>query len=721
MITQAKSLDDRVSGATKTRTAALQEASFYRVKLAAYEAGSISDINKIERERIADLEQKLSEIITSKSGLERQVLQLTHELDHERQLREMLQDNTSKSNERANHLEALHSRTALDYEELLNKTRGLDHHASESVERCTVLESSTQSLLIDLEGCREKLKDSESANQKYLVVLEQLQHTLKVTHSKVEEMQELWDQSRNDLEMQKSVASELTRELEARVGEISAAHTKVEELEQILRTTKQENDALRSLNETGLADLVALSRSNSQRVLESHHDGGDGRRRMAEEETSGFKVLHEHSKTKLETALMELTEVKTRNMVLDRELIVSKSEIGAMRLKCSQLMNESNKIKYQISVKEWDLKEKARMTEAAEVKASLMKNLMAENGFLAADDEMLGRSYESGPSGTSVNPAELGPEQLVKRVKELEHRLEQRTHIHRQLETQHEDAQKEMQAAEEKYRDAHRKHEAAADEIASLVQEVQRLRSGGASSVSPASAEGHGKAEEELQVLQERHRTLEQTHIKAVQYVKGTEKMLRRMKDELSKYKDKTESLEVELGEARRCSQTTNANDPHMTNELRAQLTELTTQLEQLRMSSKQSTTDNEELQRRMGSLQAEYEKDMSSYEASATQKMRAVREELGGAQSKNEKLQAELAACIKQNQSLSAKLNQAPGKRSDDDSDGSSKELLAQLAHAQKQVDWLKRENADLQSRCRDAEAKVKKESISSPLPTDF
>lgn len=722
MVDQAKSLDDRVLEAGKTKSAALQEASFYRVKLAAYESGSTSDLNKVERERIADLESKLSEIVTSKSGLERQLVQLTHELEQERHLREMLEENASKTNERSNHLEALHSRTTLDYEELLNKTRGLDLHASEHIERFTVLESSHQGALTDLESFRNKLQVSESSNEKYIIALEQLQETLNATNARVDELEQFWEQTKEELDVQKSTALDLSRELESRLDEIASSNSKLQELEQILMSTKQENVTLKKLNQTGLADLISVTRSNAEQTRELFSDGS--RDKVIEERSKGLRLLHDQSKKKLESALMELTEVKTRNIILDRELAMSKSEISRINLKYSQVLSDSNKIKSQMTMKEWDLKEKARLTEAAEVKASLMKNMMADNGLLGADEEIGNRLFEStnGSNGASTSTFGMNemmvPDQITKRVKELEHRLEQRNQLHKQLESKQEETQKEMTTLEEKYLDAHRKHEAAADEIASLVQEVQRLRSGGATSVSMTSGEGQqGKVEEELQVLQERHRTLEQTHIKAVQYVKGTEKMLRRMKDELSKYKEKTENLENELGEHRR-SAGGGGGGGNVNEELKNQLIELTSQLEQLRVSSKQSNLENESLQKKMSLLQTEYERDMKTYEESSTKQIQEIKDELEQMEFKNHKLSDELARFTKENSGLkemigknsSLKNGAAAGelsgggkKKNDDD-----EEVMSELSHAQKQIEWLTQENVELQGKCRDAEAKI-------------
>ncbi|MBW0493722.1 hypothetical protein O181_033437 [Austropuccinia psidii MF-1] len=749
---QTKSSDDVCIEANKTKTAALQEASFYRVKLAALEASSVSEINKLDRERIGDLEHKLSEAFLLKSGLERQVTQLTNQLEQERSLKELSQDNLTKANQQSKQLEALHSRAIMDYEELLKRTENLELSTIESIEKYETLNLTHNSLTSELEACRTKLQTAESSNQNYLSTLESLQKTLAATNTRADELQNFWDQTKQELKSQKNSTLELNQELELRQQEIVDLRSKFQELQQILGTLQDENAALKNLNQSGLHELVSNARllKNVNESVES--SDGHARKKGSDEPTS-LMMVRDHSKARLETTITELNEARSRNLALEKELVISKSELGVMRSKVANLVEECNKIKAQFSAKELETKEKTKLLETAEMKASLMKSLMVENGMLGGGDEdLVNRSFESAlGSGsltglTALFPTSLGGgsvidhnhsfDQLMKKVQELETQLDERTRAHSELENQHEEAQKEMQVAEDKYREAHRKHEAAADEIASLVEEVQRLRSGGASSVSPASAEGNGKVEEELQALQERHRSLEQTHVKAVQYVKGTEKMLRRMREELSKYKEKTESLESELNNIKKTGAVSSLGggqngdnqlingtnqDSKMAIEMRQQLVELTAQLEKLRSSSRQSNLQNDELQKRMSSLQAEYEKDMANYERASSQELRMMKTELGEMEAHNEKLRHELMKLNIENQKLNEKMieqgdkgqsylntTEGNGNKSDGMKDGDEEDVRNSILNAHKQMDWMKKENIELQNRCRDAEAKI-------------
>lgn len=778
MADQSKRLDNRLTASNKAKSAALQEASFYRVKLAAYEASSVSEVNKLDRQRINDLEQKLSDLVSSKSACERRLAQVTLEVEQERNLRELSEGNLSKSNDRSEQLEALHSKLMLDYEELLKKSRGMDLDSSDWTERYQSLQSTHHSVVAELESSKERLASSELANEKYLLSLEHLNQTIDATNSRIDQMKKSWDQAKVELESQRATNFDLGRELDLKLQELDSSKTKIQEMEETLRSLQDENLNLKALNDEGISQLIHATRSMAavspshpaQRQLNgSDSEKVDEERDQQKPRSSESNSSKNLSRKKLESTVVELDEVRSRNRSLTQDLLSSKSETAALRVKITNLVSELHKLRSQFSSQEYELKEKTRLAEAAEVKASLLKNLIAENGLLGGsnDDEPGSRSFDSSGPGTfgtfagallssslgsnSLTGEAGGTDRLAKKVHDLELQLDERSRAQRELEKQFEETQKEIQLAEDKYREAHRKHEAAADEIASLVEEVQRLRSGGASSVSPASVEGHqGKVEEELQALQERHRTLEQTHVKAVQYVKGTEKMLRRMKDELSKYKERTELLESELTNLRRTdgsldgNQLEGAGNARMTFEMKEKLTELTNQIEDLRTSSRESNLENEELQRKMDLIKVEYERDMKSFSERNRLEIERLNEELNQLNILNDRLKQDFGNLSMENSKLNEVIKNSKNSinrviHSDDtpshhthsngsgsgrgtptgnhldrkNEDEKPESILAAkttkfVQNSQAQIDWLKKENLELQSRCQDAEAKI-------------
>ncbi|CAH7690948.1 hypothetical protein PPACK8108_LOCUS26445 [Phakopsora pachyrhizi] len=578
-----KMLDDRFTEVNRAKTVALQEASFYRVKLAAYEASSRS-------------------------------LVLTNELEHERTLRELSEENAQKSHE-----------SLVDYEELLNKTKGLDLNSSRSVEELDTLNLNYRVVLDELESYKSKVKLAESSNQQYLSTLEQLQKTLGVTNSRIEEVEKFWNQSKNESEMNRNLTIELNRELEGRLQELNQAQSRTEELERLLESLKEENESLRTLNEKGISELVETTKSikslasGSAKTLEFQN--GDSQAREKRDEPGDGSTR----------AALDATDLMSANR------------------------------------REFDLKEKNRLIEAAEVKASAANGAVDDIGSRSAEfyggftlDKHRKRTtnQESSRASKSIRPAESIPEGT-------------RTTTGRNCE---------------------RDTNSGGEEIALLVEEVQRLRSGGASSVSPASAEGgstqQGKVEEELQALQERHRTLESTHIKAVQYVKGTEKMLRRMKEELSKYKEKTEQLELELSRARQQS------PPLM---MRDRMNELNGQIEKI-----YSRTGG--VKTKMSLLKQEYESSIEKLENEKIEEVMRVKESIKILENENMELREDLKKFIgkfgRDNVGdVNNKISRGTGSGDGDGKDGEDAEL--RFKELKKQSEVLRKENLELQNRC--------------------
>lgn len=682
------------------KIAALQEASFYRAKLAAYESGSPVDASKLDKERIEELEQKLSDAVTAKSSADRQLAQVSSDLEQEQTARAAAEERNTTALARAETAEASHTRMLAEHTELHTRSIGLDNSLQDHIEKIMTLQSTHAQLQADHDHAQSRVAASEAFRDQYTKSLEQLQLTLQAANARADEMHSLWTQTKGDLDEQKATNARLIQDLETQTSEAFAASTKAEELDRILKTTREENEAMRALTSGSIADLVASTRETRTADVGSD-DLRSSKARAVEEEANGLRTLHQQSVSRLEASATELADLKSRNVDLERHLIATRSEVEALRTRHAAAVKDYSLIKGQIAARDQDLREKARLAEAAEVKAGLLRSLMAENG-MAMDDDFANRSLESIMSTTE------SPEQLARRIHDLEARLERRGRSHTELQTAHDETQRELHITEDKYREASRKHEAAADEISALVQEVQRLRSGGATSTTPLSTEGNGGAgDEELAALQERHRTLEQTHLKAVQYVKGTEKMLRRMKEELSKYKERTEQLEGELASRGPTSPTAVASSGGNRDQVEA----LQAQIEQLRTNADKSKVENEELQQHIVALQSDYAEKIGQQQDDADARHRAAEAEVRRLEEAHLQTRKDLEEAQQLNTSLNDLMLQQGNAHASGSAEGAEgrKQLETSLIQAQKQAEWLKMENAELEARCKDAENKVR------------
>ena len=149
---------------------------------------------------------------------------------------------------------------------------------------------------------------------------------------------------------------------------------------------------------------------------------------------------------------------------------------------------------------------------------------------------------------------------------------------------------------------------------------------------------------------------LENDYQSAVHYVKGTEKMLKRMKDELTKYKKQNERLQSELDVAQR-SQSERSMEPEAAAEWEQERTSLQREIEEIQRSVKDS---HAQLEAQMAQVRSE---------------LYAAQQERDHYRQSNEHVQQQLAQTAQQ---------------------------------ARSELDQLKTENSMLESRALDAERKV-------------
>jgi chromosome segregation ATPase len=312
---------------------------------------------------------------------------------------------------------------------------------------------------------------------------------------------------------------QLSQELETLKIEHTAAVSKAEELERILKSTKDAHDATQVFAAGGLAEILNAHKERSLKNASRSIDGsGDAdeegetsvhlpRLRALEEEMGSVKQLHADTRSKSDSLAAELSQARSREAQLHAQVASLRQEISTLQSQQSNALEDLGKHKSLVSEREAEAKEATRTKQASDVKVGILRNLMADHG-LAVNDEDLATRYPP------MNGSET-PEQLYQRVQELEARLEQKTKAHSDLDSNHQDARKELEDLT-RQRDEH-------------VEELQRLRENPIA--DPEEKSRLLEVQGELESLQQRHSQLEATHLKAVQYVKGTEKMLRRMKE----------------------------------------------------------------------------------------------------------------------------------------------------------------------------------------------
>ncbi|GAA6059796.1 hypothetical protein JCM10212_003691 [Sporobolomyces blumeae] len=679
MANHASKLDRKLSDANRQRGNALQEAAYYRAKLSALETGSAGEVNKLDRERASDLERRLADALAARQSLETKVSKLEQEVDHHSTMRSAAEERYSAAVARAEAAEGSHSRALSDFADLQKRSQGHESTIADHLVQLAALTSSSQALSTENDHLKSRSAEHEASLAQHVRTIEEVQVALAAANARNDELLPMWEKASHELTEQHVKVAQLERDLETARAENVTAMAKVEELERILKSTKDAHDATQVFASGGLAELLASHKERSLKnasrgldgTLEDAQDAGAavhlGRVRALENELGSVKQYHTDSRAKADTLAAELADARAREAELHSQIAQLRADLSKLQSQHATARDDLGRHRALLDEREAEAKEAAKTREAAEVKVGILRNLMADHGLAVNDADLVPRPM----TGTE------SAEQLYQRVQELETRLEQKTKAHSELDSTHQSTRRELD-------DLARQRDEHADEL-------QRLGDGSAS--DPEEKERLARVQGELETLQQRHSQLEATHLKAVQYVKGTEKMLRRMKEELTRYKERCEELESP--------------------ERQAEVENLRRQVDEHRSKSESSARQVEDHQRSMSALQSEFQRNLRESQAESQHKIDELNEELSRLDQELEKAHADLEETLAVNASLNKELqtalkNPASPRLGSQPGSEDVQRLQTELEQAQNKAEWLKRENASLEQRCRTAESKI-------------
>lgn len=140
--------------------------------------------------------------------------------------------------------------------------------------------------------------------------------------------------------------------------------------------------------------------------------------------------------------------------------------------------------------------------------------------------------------------------------------------------------------------------------------------------------------------------------------------MFRRMKDELTRYKEQNETLEQELAAAKGASERSHSRN--MSTELRPELDELRAQLTTLRKQSESSSTHNEELQEHIARLKSEYDQQLTTQQHETANKIQECEQEIEELREALNRVQKEVEDALAHNKQLEQELQKRNAKLED-------------------------------------------------------
>ncbi|KAJ7492803.1 hypothetical protein FB451DRAFT_1389152 [Mycena latifolia] len=528
MAEQARLASEHIADAERIKTSATQEAAYYRAKLQALENANETEVVRLERERVADLERHMSALMTERWEQDRKMSELSDSLALQTTLCEQAEARAADASKRAELVDESHERTLQRHNNIQERHNNLEAQLREHADRLLSQTSALEQKEADEMSLRAQVEELIQSRDQHLRALEQARTALQAASSRAEEVDVQYDRAREQISTLEVDVVELRGELESRTAEVESIRSRLTDVENSWAKSREEADAFRALTTGGLGELLDSHRdlkTDEDRVARGHAEKTQA---METEATSLRKMLKEAAQ-QADQAQLQVAEERRRVREHETEQSLLRSQLVGLRAQLSNALADIGRAKKDLAERDAQLSDRSKDSSDATVRLGMLRNYLAENGIGIDEDAERSRSRAQGATSPVVS--------------ELESKLAERTRLH-------ENAERELAQTLRRKRDLE-------SQLSQVSTQLDRVRS----TQSPAStpnpeaearaAEAERKLEETEQGYKARMQQMEEDYQLAVHYVKGTEKMMRRMRDELTKQKNTNVSLQADLDAAR--------------------------------------------------------------------------------------------------------------------------------------------------------------------------
>ena len=418
---QVQDASERCLEMERVRSAALQEASYYRAKLAAYENSSSEDAARVERQRITELERQLSVLARERTEQTKQVADLSSMVSIQTRIAEHAETRAAEAMRRSEALQESYERIQQENANLQDRHIQLESTLHDHKER--ILEHSTRAGIMEAERMtlEARLEELQSTKEQHIRTLDQARAALAATSDRTDELEAQWRRTQDQVVQLESDLIEARGELESRTAECETLRQRLTDVENSWAKSREEADQLRAFTTSSLGELLDIHRdikSDEERVSRGH---GERIHAMENESASLHKMLKEAGQ-RLSEAQQELLQSRVRVRDSEREHLSLKSQLDGIRSQLSSSMSESARLRKELASKENELYEKSRQASDTELRIAMFRTYFSEHGENIDEDDLRAKIGDA-PARVVELENKLG--QTVRVQEELERDLDQ--------------------------------------------------------------------------------------------------------------------------------------------------------------------------------------------------------------------------------------------------------------------------------------------------------
>ncbi|TIA85542.1 hypothetical protein E3P99_03964 [Wallemia hederae] len=484
---QSSQMNNRREESDRAHLAVLQEAAFLKAKLHAYEAGNSSEVEQLDKDKVKSTEAKLVEALHKHGDLERRYTDLEQQLQSSKAVHDLHTDDLTNALKRAETAETSH----LSILEELHEVQRKLHVAETSLRDHQVANSASAAKASQAEEAQKSRDEHRSA-------LSLLREALASTEARSKEIEKRYDELVVELDGKGKALRELQLLSENNAHSLESTTRELKDAHNNLNSLKEESEKYKGLANEGLSRFLGSS-SDSRDVGED--DSSEKRQSTMfiphdkylamEQESSVLRSLLEAAGAKVDETHGELALQNKRCIDLQAQLRQVTSQVSALRVQLNAKLHDHNEASNDSNSLREELESKERQLTETQIELSVVKSYVDE---------------DNDRKGEVVNE-----------------NLEKQLALNHELEEKHQKLFNEKHQLERKI-----------DEMTALINDLKLAKE------RSVSEDDHSEAKARIE-------TLEKDYKQAVDYVKGTEKFVYRLKQELIKARESNQQLEREM------------------------------------------------------------------------------------------------------------------------------------------------------------------------------
>ncbi|KAG0007052.1 Negative regulator of mitotic exit [Modicella reniformis] len=441
--TQAQTASSKIREAERVRTGALQEAAYLKAKLSSMSNAHQDPgaLGRVEMERAADLEKRLTTALNELETLEAQYAKAQEKLEQEKLSRISAEERSHGSTLLAEQAQSAHTRALSEIASLHSRATKAETESREYATQLAETQAGFSGHQSQSTGLLQKIKSLKQQVEEHEKALERTQMAFSAANERAMRAEARSDEDSAKIEKLESMRFELSSEATRYKGEAEMLQSRVEDLENRWQVSKDEVMTLRKLVEDGLGAFNP--RGRIEKTAERKHDSiailsTVSRVSELEHELGSLKKLHAHSQLSASKSAAELAEAMIEISRLEQVSMQARAETISLQKTLSQGREGAAQLKNELSRTEQELEAKIKEIEDHEVQLGLLKDVMREKGIIAEDVIMQARVRGTPEYATTL---EEKVKEAEERVKTLQQELTDSQNQYKQrldtLEAQH--------------------------------------------------------------------------------------------------------------------------------------------------------------------------------------------------------------------------------------------------------------------------------------------